>query len=142
MLPASGFWQWLAPSGGGVGTPAPSIASATVGSDGTTFTTVWSAAVNHSAGSVSLSGGRTATYASGDGTNTIVWTIDQQVYQGSLMTWIAPTGAVVAASGGTGSVAVVSGSVTNNSEVAAPSITGRLRGRLAGRLRPTRLARA
>lgn len=66
-------------------TTAPTLTSATIGTNGTSLTLVFSESVNIGAGgsggfSVNAAGGSaTATYASGDGTDTLVYTLSRTV---------------------------------------------------------------
>jgi len=103
-------------SGAGDST-APTIQSATIGSDGETLTIVLSEAVNGHAGfTLDPSGGAAGlTYSNGDGTDTLVFAIDRVIYDTETATGDYAMGDVEDLSGNA-LEAVTDFAVTNNSE--------------------------
>lgn len=98
---------------------APTVVSATISANGTTFTVVWSESVAQ-AGSVSVVitarlATLTATYSSGTGSATIVYTIASAVYESETATMTAAAGIVTATVGAAPNAAISGQAITNSS---------------------------
>jgi len=113
--------------------PPPTLTGATVNSAGTQITLAWSGSVSAGAGgsdgvALTASGGAvTATYVSGLGSASLVYSLSRVVLQGETLTvaYTQPGNGLEATSGGA-DVATFSGSAaTNSSTVTAPSVVSR-----------------
>lgn len=100
----------------------PTLSSATIAANGTTFTAVFSENVNsagsYAAGfSISASGGAaTLSYSSGDGTDTIVFTVSRTINQGESVTFSYSSGTGDVEDDASNALASFTGTaVTNNS---------------------------
>jgi hypothetical protein len=99
------------------GYPAPVVTSATVESNGTTLTVVWDRPVNFASGDITIGGTQStiATYTSGGGSATTVWTIASTILISQTVTADYPAALVTSVEAAVPNVAVTGGSVTNTS---------------------------
>jgi hypothetical protein len=113
---------------------APTVVSAAVSSNGTTFTPTFSVAVSLSSGvGITITDGTntyTATYVSGTGTTTPVFTSSGTILQGDVVTWsyVSSSGNIVSTSGSIPLASFTNDPVTNNSTQPGgiPLLTGAL----------------
>jgi parallel beta-helix repeat protein len=127
-IPAKVFYDTGSWPEEGADTTPPTLSTATISTNGTTLTLVFSeSVVNHTGFSVSPS--NTITYSSGSGTNTLVFTLTTTVYSGATDTISYSAGDVVDTAETPNALATISsGSITNNSTQSAPSSTAKLNG--------------
>lgn len=105
-------------------TMRPGPTSATIGTNGTTFTTVFNQNITRDTGhadsdlSFTASGGAvTASYSSGDGSSTFVWTLSRTIQSGETVTYsyVQPNDGLESTPGGVWLPSWTDRSVTNNS---------------------------
>jgi len=93
---------------------APTLSSATIGTNGTTLTLVFSEVVDNYTG-FSVSPSNTMTYVSGDGTNTLVFTLTTKIEHDATVTISYTAGNVVDQAGTPNALATINGeAITNN----------------------------
>lgn len=100
-------------SGGAATVSAPTISSATIGSNGLTLTFVFSEAMTGTTG-FTCNGSHTIAYSAGSGTNTYTLTIDQ-IYLGDTVTYSYTPGNLTSVATGLSLAAVSGGTIINES---------------------------